>query len=76
VTHFLYQGHSYSNKATPIPTRAYFLIVSLPLGWAFTNMESMEATPFQTTKPKAGSPDGNVADIVLNDSLGTGQDGF
>jgi hypothetical protein len=28
VTHFLQQGHTYSNKATPIPTRPCFLIVS------------------------------------------------
>ena len=30
VTHFLQQGHTCSNKATPAPTRPHLLIVPLP----------------------------------------------
>ena len=30
VTHFLQQGHTYSNKATPTPTRSHLLIAPTP----------------------------------------------
>ena len=35
VTYFLQQGHTYSNKATPTPTRPHLLIVLFPVVQAY-----------------------------------------
>jgi hypothetical protein len=35
VTDFLQQGHTYSNKATPTPTRSLFLTAPFLMGQAF-----------------------------------------
>jgi hypothetical protein len=49
--HLLQQGHTYSNKATPIPTRPHLLVVPLPMDQEFKHMSLLGAISISTSTP-------------------------
>jgi hypothetical protein len=49
--HFLQQGHTYPNKARPIPTRPYLLIGALPMGQSYSNHHRKAQEIFKSNAP-------------------------